>query len=101
MREWIFAALIAALMFRPAAADEEAVSEARQRFVEGADLVKRAQWAEALAAFERSDRLRPHAVTRYNIGACERALGRYARARASFERALEIDQGEGGALPES
>src|SRR5260221_14539435 len=62
--------------------------EARQAFREGVTLVKKAQWAEALLAFERSARLRPHPTTTFSIGACERALGRYVRAGAAFRRAL-------------
>ena len=43
---------------------------------------------EAIAAFERSQALRPHPLTVYNIGACERALGRYTRARARLRAAI-------------
>jgi PEGA domain len=82
------------------AADDVAVAEARKLFVDGTDLVRRAQWSEALAAFEQSARLRPHAITTYNIGACERALGRYTRARATFARSLD-ENGRVGQLPPS
>jgi hypothetical protein len=61
----------------------------------GTALTKEGQWVEALAQFERSARLHPHAVTTYDIGFCERALGRYTRARRSFGRALSA----GGELP--
>ncbi len=89
-----------------ARAEEAAqVAEARQRFKEGAELVQKAQWAEALTSFELSAKLRPHAITTYNIGACERALGRYTRARATLERALSqnAQAAAGGAqqLPDS
>jgi hypothetical protein len=50
--------------------------------------VKNAQWGEALAAFERASVLQPHALTTFNMGACERALGRYTRARATLLKAL-------------
>ncbi|HZO13930.1 MAG TPA: PEGA domain-containing protein, partial [Polyangiaceae bacterium] len=70
---------------------------AREEFLRGSELVQKAQWAEALGAFERSAKLRPHAITRFNIGACQRALGRYTRARASLLQALEQNDKQGGA----
>lgn len=63
--------------------------QARELFRQGAALAKDTQWGAALAAFERSARLRPSAGTTYNIGVCERALGRYVRARRTLARALE------------
>jgi hypothetical protein len=74
------------------------IAEARDAFRIGSTLAKQAQWVDALAAFERSARLRPHAVTTYNIAFCERALGRYARARKSFARAIAAP---GGELPQA
>lgn len=71
------------------AARADDVSEARDQFKKGAELAKDAQWGAALAAYERSAKLRPHPWTTYNIGVCERALGQYVRARKTFERALE------------
>jgi hypothetical protein len=73
-----------------------AVAEARAEFVRGAELVARAEWPEALAAFEQSQAKRPHAVTRYNMGVCERALGQYTRARRTLLQALEDDRAAGG-----
>lgn len=64
------------------------ISEAREAFVRGSTLAKDAQWGAALASFERSAKLRPHAWTTYNIAVCERALGKYVRAKRTFERAL-------------
>jgi hypothetical protein len=90
-----------ALSAAPARADEAAVVEARREFVDGLELVKRAEWAEALGAFERSLKLRPHPITVFNIGACERALGRYTRARATLKRALADSDAQAGALPDS
>lgn len=72
----------------PARADDDP-KVAREEFVRGAQLVKDADWAGALAAFETSARLRAHPVTTYNIGACLRAMGQYTRARRSFAAALE------------
>ena len=71
------------------------VAEARAEFVAATEHVKDARWGEALAAFERSNARRPHALTTYNIGACERALGRLTRARVTLRRALEADQASG------
>jgi hypothetical protein len=71
-----------------APANDANVAIARDAFVLGADLAKKAQWAEALAAFERSASLHPHALTTYNLGVCERALGHYTRARDRFAAAL-------------
>jgi hypothetical protein len=68
------------------------LQRARTEFVSATEHVKNARWGEALAAFERSFELRPHALTLFNIAACERALGRYTRARASFLRALEANE---------
>jgi hypothetical protein len=75
----------------PARADDEDpnVTQARQAFLEGVELTHKSQWGDALTAFERSARLRPHAVTSFNLGACERALGRYVRARHWFLLTLE------------
>lgn len=81
---------------------DEKLAEARDAFEEGTAHVTKAEWADALAAFERAARLRPHPVTTFNIAACERAMGRYARARHGFERALaDNDAAGGGQLPES
>jgi hypothetical protein len=86
----------------PAAPVDPSAAEARAAFLEGTGLVEKAQWAEALASFERAAKLRPHPVTTYNIGACERAMGRYTRARDRFRAALtENEAGGGHLLPES
>jgi hypothetical protein len=85
----------------PAAASEDVKSRARERYLEGVKLVQRAQWSEALAAFESSVKLFPNASTTLNIGACERALGRYVRARATLSRALEESAASQSPLPES
>jgi len=62
----------------------------------GTDLVRHAEWAEALASFEKAAQLKPHPITTHNIGACERAMGQYTRARASFMAALEQNDKAGG-----
>jgi hypothetical protein len=76
-------------------------AEARQLFQRGAELVKAAQWAEALGAFTRSSDLKPHPVTTYNEAACERALGRYTRAAELYAIALAMKESEGGRLPDA
>lgn len=67
------------------------VEQARELYLEGLKHVREAHWGDALAAFERSKALRPHAMTTYNIGACERALGHYTRAYEQLSRALAED----------
>ena len=56
-------------------ADDEPTVLARKEFLEGAALVRAERWGEALAAFERATKLKPHAVTTFNIAQCERAMG--------------------------
>jgi hypothetical protein len=86
--------LLAASLAR--ADDADAKTVARDAFVRGATLVRDAQWAEALAAFEQSERARSHALTSFNIGACHRAMGQYTRARKDFERSLGEHERSGG-----
>ena len=86
---------------KPADDGETDLVHARERFAAGAALARTAQWAEALAAFEESSRLRPHPITTYNIGACQRALGHYTLARTTLLRALAEDTSGGVRLSES
>jgi tetratricopeptide (TPR) repeat protein len=82
----------------PAAAQEESnQTRARALFVEGTAHAGEMRWGEALARFEAAQKLYPHAGTIYNIGICQRALGQYTLARASFRRALD-DHRQSGAL---
>jgi len=75
--------------------DAEARRAAGAAFQRGTKLVADAKWADALTAFEEAQSLSPHAITLFNVGACERALGRYAAARETFGAALEVhDRGE-------
>jgi hypothetical protein len=86
------AAAFAAILFIVFASNEaraDEADEARQSFREGAALVEQSEWAAALAAFERSRSIREHALTLYNIGVCQRYLGRYTVARATLAAALE------------
>jgi hypothetical protein len=97
----LFAASLLSLA-SPAPARAEPRDYAREQFATGAELVKAAKWSEALSAFERSFALVPHPVTLFNIGACERALGSYARARRTLLRTRELDRAAtGGTLPDS
>ena len=73
----------------PAPEQDDRVTEARAAFTLGSALARQGQWVDALVVFERSYRLHPHATTLFNIGFCERALGRFTRARKSFRGALE------------
>lgn len=90
-----------ALAAPPSVSDAPNVVKARELFVKGTTLVQSAQWAEALDAFEQSNELRPHPTTVYNIGACERALGRYTVARDRLQRAISPESSANGKLPES
>lgn len=107
MRRALYALFACALVTSAARADDASQTDdvtrrAREEFVHGTDAVHNAQWAEALAAFERSAKIKPHAVTTYNIGACERALGHYTRARRALKQALaENDQAQGAQLADS
>jgi hypothetical protein len=90
---WIALALTCTQVARA----EAPVELARSEFRRGTELARDARWGEALAAFERSAAVHPDAGTRFNIGVCHRALGRYARARIAFEKAL-AEQGPGTEL---
>jgi hypothetical protein len=76
--------------------DDPKIVEARDHFRRGAELVARAEWLEALDAFQRSAELRPHPVTTFNIGVCLRAAAQYTIARKTFLRALADDEAAGG-----
>jgi hypothetical protein len=84
-----------------AATDDPSVQQARESFKEGLELAKNAQWSEALRAFEKSSKLRQHAVTTFNIGACERALGHYMQARATIKQSMDESAAHKGDLPEN
>src|SRR5262245_51087209 len=73
---------------------DDGKEEARAAFVLGTALVQETKWSEALAAFEKSFALVPHAVTLFNVGACERALGKYIQARRTLLRVRELDSGK-------
>lgn len=89
---------------QPGASDDAATEgvkdQARARYTAGVELVKKAQWSEALAAFETSSNLYPNALTSVSIGSCERALGRYLKARDTLNRAL-AENDKSHLLPDS
>ena len=79
---------------KPAKKDEsskldDVTAQARDEFLKGIAAVKASQWSEALQFFEKANAIKPSPVAVFNIGYCQRALGRYVLAKASFERALE------------
>src|SRR4051812_5017686 len=89
LRSRLFSIALLLLLPRIARADDPtAVAKAREEFTRANEAGKKAQWAEALQAFERSAKLRPHAVTTFNIGVCQRAMGNYTLARDTLLRAL-------------
>ncbi|HLK38844.1 MAG TPA: hypothetical protein VKU41_18915 [Polyangiaceae bacterium] len=83
-----------------APADAAHVAEAREEFQRGARLASDSHWPEALAAFEHSAKLRSHAVTTFNVGVCERAMGHFTLARSTLEHALAEDTAAVGKLPD-
>jgi hypothetical protein len=81
--------------------EDPATERGRQAFLQGTELARNEQWREALAAFERASALRAHPVVTYNIAFCERALGRYTRARHAFLAAVAThEEGSEGKLPD-
>ncbi len=73
----------------PVAATSD-VERAREAFVLGLALSRAEQWPDALAAFQRSAKLKAHPVTTYNIAYCERSLGRHASAYLHFTQVLAL-----------
>lgn len=95
-------ALAAGLVPLRAYADDTATGDrARGEYDRGNSLAHDAKWAEALGAFEASYSARPHALTLYNIGVCERVLGRATRARESLRRAIARADADPTELPAS
>lgn len=71
------------------------------KYLDGVALVKSYQWSDALVAFEAASKLYPNPQITMNMGACERALGRYVRARATLERAIAESAASTNPLPEA
>lgn len=86
-------ATMAALLLAASAAlaDGKPSPEARRAralFDEGVALSDEGKWADALAAFQKSDEVVASASVRFNIGASLRALGRYVEAKKVLEGVL-------------
>lgn len=92
----LVAVLVSVPVIARAEDDDPTTLDARREFVEGTALVRAQRWGEALAAFERAAKLKPHAITTYNIAQCERAMGQYTRARKAFRAAIAQDAAAGG-----
>ncbi len=89
MRQSTLAAILAMMLTSTTASAQGADAPlAREAYVLGSQLAKQGQWADALAAYQRSHKLRPHATTLFNIGYVQRALGELVHARASLKSAL-------------
>ncbi len=80
---------------------EEPTDVAAREYGRGNELARATRWAEALGAFEASLAAKPHALTLYNIGVCERVLGRATRAREKLRLALDRANANPGELPAS
>ena len=97
----VLAVVLLLLLQTGVARADDSGDRARATFVEGTALVEKAQWAEALAAFERARALRPHPITTFNMAACERAMGHYTRARRLYTEALADPADGTKKLPDS
>jgi hypothetical protein len=86
----------------PDAPEDPIVVAARKEFLRGTELVRKERWGEALDAFEKANKSKPHAITMYNIAQCQRAMGQYTLARRAFTLAVSQDAAAQNAeLPES
>jgi hypothetical protein len=60
----------------------------RDAYQRGIQLARDEQWGDALAAFEEAAGARDAPLIEFNIGYCERALGRYVAAQRTLRRVL-------------
>jgi hypothetical protein len=67
---------------------DETTAQARDEFMKGTAAVKAGQWSEALLHFEKAQSIKPSPVAMFNIGYCQRAMGRYVLAKTAFDKAL-------------
>lgn len=70
---------------KPSSADAR---RAKGLFEEGVALSDEGKWADALAAFQKSDALVPSASARLNVAVTLRALGRYVEAKRVLDQIL-------------
>ncbi|HVW27589.1 MAG TPA: hypothetical protein VHC69_19625 [Polyangiaceae bacterium] len=67
---------------------DDPIDAARAAFLRALELAREERYAEAIAEFRESERLRPHPITSYDIGYCERKLGHHSNAFRAFVHAL-------------
>ncbi|MBW2261036.1 MAG: PEGA domain-containing protein [Deltaproteobacteria bacterium] len=78
--------LLVGLASAPAGAQDEVdVARAKVLFIEGVELFKEGQHAQALGKFQESHSLRPHWRIHLNIGLCFKELSMFTKAKASFD----------------
>ena len=76
---------------RVAVADDEAArAQSRTLFTSGATALDDGRPGDALAYFQRAYGLYPHYATLYNIGLCQRALGRTVESVTAFMKFLDV-----------
>lgn len=81
----LLAAALATLHI-PAAAEEDAMTEAAQRFQKGVELFDEGEHEAALAEFHWAYSLKPHFAVLYNIAQCYYAMGDHEKALEYFNR---------------
>jgi tetratricopeptide (TPR) repeat protein len=72
--------------------DSKDKAKAKKLFKEGVSYFESGKHAQALEAFQKSYKLRPHWAIRFNLGLCYKELGMYTKAKSEFLGFLE----EGG-----
>jgi tetratricopeptide (TPR) repeat protein len=72
--------------------DAKDKAKAKKLFKEGVSYFESGKHAQALEAFQKSYKLRPHWAIRFNLGLCYKELGMYTKAKSEFLGFLE----EGG-----
>lgn len=85
---WIGLPLVTTLLFAVPASAQNPSAEARASFQEGVRQFSERHFAEALEAFRRAYRTRPHPSVLVNIANCYLALGEPRQAITYFERFL-------------
>jgi hypothetical protein len=76
---------------RTARADDEAArAQSRTLFTSGATALDDGRPGDALAYFQRAYALYPHYATLYNIGLCQRALGRTVESVTALMKFLDV-----------
>lgn len=87
---WLSTALLPSLQAQPKPPPD--TKEAKALFEQGMALSTEGKWAEALDAFERSNKLVSLPVVQYNIAYNLRALGRYVEAKQRLLALVEASQ---------